>query len=100
MQWRCAIFSKQITITALLVTHDQFEAFAITDKIGVIADGKVLLWDMPYELYHQPANRYVADFIGRGVFMKGIIQSGNKIKLEIGELPLERDHSNDIGKEI
>jgi iron(III) transport system ATP-binding protein len=91
---------KANNITALLVTHDQFEAFAIADKIGVMAEGKVLQWDMPYELYHQPANRYVADFIGRGVFMRGIVQPGNKVKLEIGELPLERDHSNDVGKEI
>jgi iron(III) transport system ATP-binding protein len=91
---------KANNITALLVTHDQFEAFAIADKIGVMAEGKVLQWDMPYELYHQPASRYVADFIGRGVFMRGTVQPGNKVKLEIGELPLERDHSNDVGKEI
>ena len=45
---------KANNITALLVTHDQFEAFAIADKIGVMAEGKVLQWDMPYELYHQP----------------------------------------------
>jgi iron(III) transport system ATP-binding protein len=91
---------KANNITALLVTHDQFEAFAIADKVGVMTDGKILQWDAPYELYHKPANRYIADFIGRGVFIKGIVLPGNKVKIELGELELDHDHSKDIGKEI
>jgi iron(III) transport system ATP-binding protein len=87
-------------ITALLVTHDQIEAFAIADKVGVMADGKVLQWDEPYELYHQPATRYVADFIGRGVFVKGTVLAGNKVKIEIGELALDHGHHVSIGQEI
>jgi iron(III) transport system ATP-binding protein len=87
-------------ITALLVTHDQIEAFAIADKVGVMAEGKVLQWDVPYELYHKPVTRYVADFIGRGVFIKGMVQPGNKVQIEIGELQLDQDHDTDIGKEI
>ena len=71
---------KSNNITALLVTHDQYEAFAIADKIGVMTDGKVLQWDVPYELYHKPANRYIADFIGRGVFLKGVVQANNKVR--------------------
>ena len=91
---------KTNNITALLVTHDQTEAFAMTDKVGVMAEGKVLQWDEPYELYHRPATRYVAEFIGRGVFIKGIVQANNKVKMEIGELALDRDLTQDIGKEI
>jgi iron(III) transport system ATP-binding protein len=91
---------KTNNITALLVTHDQFEAFAIADKVGVMTDGKVLQWDAPYELYHKPANRYIADFIGRGVFIKGVVQAGGKVKIELGELDLEEDRSKEIGKEI
>ena len=91
---------KANNITALLVTHDQFEAFAIADKVGVMTDGKVLQWDSPYELYHKPVNRYIADFIGRGVFVKGIVQSNNKVKIELGELDLEEDRSKEVGKEI
>ncbi|QWE08175.1 ABC transporter ATP-binding protein [Polynucleobacter ibericus] len=87
-------------ITALLVTHDQIEAFAIADKVGVMAEGKVLQWDEPYELYHQPASRYVADFIGRGVFVKGLVLPGNMVKIEIGELPLDQGHHVTIGQEI
>ena len=91
---------KTNNITALLVTHDQFEAFAIADKVGVMTDGKVLQWDTPYELYHKPANRYIADFIGRGVFVKGIVLPGDKVKIELGELDLEEDRSKELGQEI
>ena len=91
---------KNNHVTALLVTHDQFEAFAIADQIGVMAEGKVIQWDTPYELYHQPTNRYVADFIGRGVFVKGIVQAGGKVNIELGELVLDRDHTSEVGKEI
>ena len=91
---------KANKITALLVTHDQYEAFAIADKIGVMTEGKVVQWDAPYELYHKPANRYVADFIGRGIFIKGIVQAGNKVKIELGELELENHHSTKIGQTV
>jgi len=91
---------KKNRITALLVTHDQFEAFAIADQIGVMAGGKVIQWDTPYALYHQPINRYVADFIGRGVFVKGVVQASGKVNIELGELVLDPNHKNTVGEEI
>ncbi len=91
---------KKNRITALLVTHDQFEAFAIADQIGVMAEGKVIQWDTPYALYHQPINRYVADFIGRGVFVKGIVQASGKVNIELGELVLDPGNKNAVGEEI
>jgi iron(III) transport system ATP-binding protein len=87
-------------ITALLVTHDQVEAFAIADKVGVMAEGKILQWDAPYDLYHKPASRYVADFIGRGVFVKGTVLAGDRVKIEIGELEMDQGHNIEVGKEI
>ena len=59
---------KAAGATALFVTHDQLEAFAIGDKIGVMHHGKLHQWDQAYALYHRPATRFVADFIGHGVF--------------------------------
>jgi len=91
---------KANNITALLVTHDQLEAFAIADKIGVMKDGKVTQWDAPYELYHRPSNRYVADFIGRGIFIKGLIKPNNKVAIELGELDLEMNHGDHIGDHV
>jgi iron(III) transport system ATP-binding protein len=61
---------KKANATALFVTHDQLEAFAIGDVIGVMHEGKLHQWDDAYTLYHRPTTRFVADFIGHGVFSK------------------------------
>jgi iron(III) transport system ATP-binding protein len=65
---------KAAGATALFVTHDQLEAFAIGDRIGVMHQGHLHQWDDAYALYHRPATRFVADFIGHGVFAKARIQ--------------------------
>ncbi|HXF65645.1 MAG TPA: ABC transporter ATP-binding protein [Burkholderiales bacterium] len=75
---------KQQNTTAILVTHDQNEAFHIADEIGLMRDGAIEQWDTPYRLYHEPASRYVADFIGQGSFLPGTVLSGNRIRLELG----------------
>ena len=54
--------------TALFVTHDQFEAFALGDVIGVMQRGHLEQWDDAYNLDHRPVSRFVAQFIGHGVF--------------------------------
>nr|WP_315465699.1 ABC transporter ATP-binding protein [uncultured Rhodoferax sp.] len=59
---------KAAGATALFVTHDQLEAFAIGDLIGVMHQGRLHQWADAYTLYHRPATRFVADFIGHGVF--------------------------------
>jgi iron(III) transport system ATP-binding protein len=59
---------KAAGATALFVTHDQLEAFAIGDVIGVMHQGHLHQWDDAYALYHRPATRFVAEFIGHGVF--------------------------------
>ena len=72
--------------TAILVTHDQNEAFAMADEIGVMYNGRIQQWDTPYNLYHRPANRFVADFIGQGVLVSGVVAPGNSVKMELGTL--------------
>jgi iron(III) transport system ATP-binding protein len=66
---------KAAQTTALFVTHDQLEAFAIGDVIGVMHEGQLHQWDDAYTLYHRPATRFVAEFIGHGVFAPAVIQA-------------------------
>lgn len=75
---------KQRGTTGVLVTHDQHEAFALGDAVGVMHDGRLLQWDTPYNLYHEPNNRFVADFIGQGVFLRGTLLTPDTIETEIG----------------
>ena len=71
---------KRAGATALFVTHDQLEAFAIGDRIGVMHEGQLHQWADAYELYHRPATRFVADFIGHGVFTRAqITQQGDNV---------------------
>ncbi|MGE5946330.1 MAG: ABC transporter ATP-binding protein [Betaproteobacteria bacterium] len=72
--------------TAILVTHDQNEAFAMADEIGIMYEGRLQQWDVPYNLYHRPANRFVADFIGQGVLLPGIVAGGTNVEMELGKL--------------
>ncbi len=68
------------------VTHDQHEAFAIADEIGIMKDGSIEQWDSAYNLYHRPRTRFVADFVGQGVFLRGIAQGNGRMSTELGEL--------------
>jgi iron(III) transport system ATP-binding protein len=77
---------KRSGTSAILVTHDQQEAFAIADRVGVMHHGRLEQWDRPYELYHQPVTRYVADFIGEGVFLPAKVLDPQRVTIELGEL--------------
>ncbi len=80
---------KAAGATALFVTHDQLEAFAIGDRIGVMHEGQLHQWDDAYALYHRPATRFVADFIGHGVFAPAWIEqrAGNVVvRTALGDL--------------
>jgi len=80
---------KAAGITALFVTHDQMEAFAIGDAIGVMHESRLHQWDDAYTLYHRPATRFVADFIGHGVFAPATLREvANQVVVEtpLGEL--------------
>lgn len=80
-------------ISAIMVTHDQEEAFAFADKIGVMHDGRLEQWDVPFNLYHEPKTRYVADFVGQGVFLPGFILDPNAIETELGVLQSHKHYT-------
>jgi iron(III) transport system ATP-binding protein len=80
---------KAAHATALFVTHDQLEAFAIGDVIGVMHEGRLHQWDDAYTLYHRPATRFVADFIGHGVFAPATLREVNNqvvVQTPLGDL--------------
>ncbi len=77
---------KREGITALMVTHDQHEAFAMADTVGVMHLGRIQQWAPPYRLYHEPANRFVADFIGQGVLLPGRVLNDHQVEIELGVL--------------
>ncbi len=68
---------KATGTTAVLVTHDQREAFAVCDRIGIIRQGRMEQWDSAYNLYHRPASEYVARFIGEGAMLPGMCRDAS-----------------------
>jgi iron(III) transport system ATP-binding protein len=78
-----AILQQEGT-TALMVTHDQFEAFAWADEIGVMEAGRIAQWDSGYNLYHRPIDRFVADFVGQGALLAGTVRDGRAVETELG----------------
>jgi len=91
---------KSEGISGILVTHDQHEAFAVSDKVGVMRDGTILQWDTPYNLYHEPSHRFVADFIGQGRFIPGIVRSPETFETELGLLRGNRSCTRAIGTTV
>ena len=76
---------KRTNTTAILVTHDQNEAFAIADKVGVMHQGKLVQWATPSELYHEPVSPFVAEFVGEGAMIDGIIKEGH-VETALGDI--------------
>lgn len=70
--------------SAILVTHDQEEAFAVSDHVGVFHEGRLQQWDTPYNLYHEPLTPFVASFIGQGYFIRGQLLSPDTVQTELG----------------
>ena len=91
---------KQENITAILVTHDQHEAFAIADRICVINEGRIEQQDSGYNLYHQPQNRFVADFIGQGVILPAEIIGAYTVKTELGAISGDEPIEGEVGDTV
>jgi iron(III) transport system ATP-binding protein len=88
---------KREAVTAILVTHDQLEAFAMADQIGVLNQGSLHQWDTGFGLYHKPADRFVADFIGQGRLLPGQVRDAQRIDTELGPILNEQPHGLEPG---
>lgn len=82
------VILKHENTTALMVTHDQYEAFAMADVVGVMNKGRLLQWTDAYALYHRPASRFVASFVGDGVFLSATVENKNKLNSSLGVFPI------------
>jgi len=71
-------------ITTLLVTHHQEDAYDLAQNLGVLHEGQLLQWGDPFELYHKPRNRFVADFVGKGVLIPARVVEAGTVQTEIG----------------
>ncbi len=77
---------KDTDTSCIMVTHDQQDAFTFGGKIGIMSQCRIQQWDSPYNLYHKPANRFVADFIGEGVLIDGTVKSQSEVETELAVL--------------
>ena len=78
---------KRLGITSLYVTHDQSEAMAISDKVVIMKGGVIMQKGSPAEIYEQPANRFVANFIGKANFIDGklVEKAGGKAVVQVAD---------------
>ena len=91
---------KQDGITTVMVSHNQLEAFAMADVIGVMKEGRLLQWDQAFNLYHEPETSDVADFIGEGIFISGEVINEKEVKTEIGSIQGGTNHGIELGKKV
>lgn len=79
MQLELKQMHEELGITFIFVTHDQEEAMTMSDKIVVIEDGKIQQTGTPEEIYDEPSNAFVADFIGESNIYNGIMTGENRV---------------------
>lgn len=85
---------KEEKVTALIVTHEQSEAFLMADLVGVISKGRMQQWDTGYDVYHKPINRFVAEFVGQGVFLPGTVLDDGRVQTELAVVEGQLPHGN------
>lgn len=91
---------KHENITAILVTHDQHEAFALADEVGVMVDGHIEQWDTAYNIYHKPKSRFVADFVGLGSMVPAKVIDELTLDTEFGQIKGELNSDFKSGDEV
>lgn len=77
---------KAAGTTVLIVTHDLDEAFALGDRVGVMASGRLLQWDEPRTLYQRPRSAFVAEFTGRSAWLQATSSGQGRVHTVLGEV--------------
>lgn len=84
MQLELKALQRELGITFVFVTHDQSEALTMSDRIGVMHEGRLLQVGTPEEIYSRPANRFVADFIGHTNLLDALVTAPGEVTLPNG----------------
>ena len=82
MQYELKRIQQEVGITFIYVTHDQEEALTMSDKIVVMKQGEIQQVGTPVEIYNEPANRYVANFIGESNIINGVMLKDYLVKFD------------------
>jgi len=98
MQLELKNMHKKLGITFVFVTHDQEEALTMSDKIVVMADGEIQQIGTPEEIYNEPANVFVADFIGESNIFNGTM--AGKLKASFANAVFDCVDDYERGKKI
>ena len=88
---------KEQGATTILVTHDQEEAFSLSDKVGVLNKGTLEQEGTPAEIYHHPRSKFVADFVGKADFIDGQIKNGT-VSSAFGSFALPDNLTQEVGQ--
>ena len=91
---------KRENMSALLVTHDHEEAFAMADRVGVMNAGRIQQWDEPYVLYHLPNSKFVAQFVGEGQLIEATAIDQAKLRSVLGVHTVHPGHDIAIGSSV
>jgi spermidine/putrescine transport system ATP-binding protein len=83
MQIELQNLQRDVGITFLLVTHDQEEALSMSDRVCIMREGRIVQVGSPRELYDEPCNRYVADFVGKSNFFAAKVKSSSAGAIEV-----------------
>ncbi|WP_191601309.1 ABC transporter ATP-binding protein [Marinomonas algicola] len=90
----------QENMSAILVTHDQLEAFAMADQVSVMSEGCIHQTGTAYQIYHRPSTRFVASFIGHGDFLSSVVCGDDCVHSDLGEIRGSGFHGFESGEKV
>jgi spermidine/putrescine ABC transporter ATP-binding subunit len=76
MQYELGAIQRRLKITTIYVTHDQEEAFNMSNRVAVMNQGRIVQIGAPDEIYRRPTSAFVANFVGRSNVLRGIVRAG------------------------
>jgi iron(III) transport system ATP-binding protein len=106
MRGELSVIQRRLGVTTLFVTHDQIEALSMSDRIAVMDSGQIVQEGAPQEIYHHPANEFVASFIGSTNLFMGELEGDAptpgrcRIKTEFGPLEVDANPALQPGRSV